>query len=72
MQATFHDSDWKTRKAFLGHTSENAFEQYCRKEGIQFEHFGGGPAHRFINPVRLYRALIIYDLQRHVPALCPK
>jgi len=40
MQATFNKEDWKTRKAYLGHTSEAAFEQYCRKEGIQFEHFG--------------------------------
>lgn len=40
MHSTFHEKDWKTRKAYLGHTSENAFEQYCRKESIKFEHFG--------------------------------
>jgi hypothetical protein len=40
MQSAFSQQNWKARKSYLGHTSENAFEQYCLKEGIQFEHFG--------------------------------
>lgn len=40
MQSAFNQQNWKARKAYLGHTSENAFEQYCTKEGILFEHFG--------------------------------
>lgn len=40
MQTTFNQKDWKARKDFLGHTSEQAFEQYCIKEGIRFERFG--------------------------------
>jgi hypothetical protein len=40
MQSTFNQQSWIDRKAFLGHTSENAFEIFCKREGIVFEHFG--------------------------------
>jgi hypothetical protein len=40
MQLGFSQQNWKERKAYLGHTSENAFEVFCKKEGITFEHFG--------------------------------
>lgn len=40
MALTFNQKSWNDRKGYLGHTSENAFEVFCRKEGIAFEHFG--------------------------------
>lgn len=38
--ATFNQQPWNERKAFLGTTSEAAFEDYARNEGIRFERLG--------------------------------
>lgn len=38
--ATFNQQPWDERKAFLGTTSEAAFEDYARNEGIRFERLG--------------------------------
>jgi len=40
MGEIFNQRDWKERKGYLGHTSEMAFETFCKKEGILFERFG--------------------------------
>ncbi len=40
MQVSFNQTSWNERKKFLGQTSENSFELFCKREGINFEHFG--------------------------------
>ena len=40
MSASFSEQNWRERKAYLGHTSEKAFEEYCLREGITYERFG--------------------------------